>query len=95
MITCWKWIGVDQSAVIAKSRVLLQMFQSKAHPNAILQVWYSAAWSELTTTKLKQAVELVLENPETEAEIKNLDRTHVPTFMFGKNKWINILWSYM
>jgi hypothetical protein len=62
-----KFIGVERSAYsVAKFRVIWQLARSPPpslsadeHARALAQIWFSAAWSELTARAFRAAVDLV------------------------------------
>eukprot|EP00736_Rhodelphis_marinus_P010089 Rmarinus@m.2093 len=64
-----RWVGYEVSSyAVAKSRVVLAMLQGKAPVDAILQVWFSAAWSTSTLHAFRKAVSKVFEK-ETEPQV--------------------------
>ena len=55
-----RWVGVEASAyAVAKTTVVDAMLRSHAPLDAILEVWYSAAWSDATLAVFRAAVDEV------------------------------------
>ncbi|KAL2919888.1 hypothetical protein HK105_200805 [Polyrhizophydium stewartii] len=67
------WTGIDRSPYnVAKALVVAEMIQMQAVSDAILQVWYSAAWSQRTHSSFQAALGNVLarnDQPESVAAI--------------------------
>uniref|UniRef100_A0A383WH56 Uncharacterized protein n=1 Tax=Tetradesmus obliquus TaxID=3088 RepID=A0A383WH56_TETOB len=57
------WVGYDASPfAVAKAAVLLEMMQQGASDDAVLQVWYSSAWSHSTKAAFLAALPAVLDS---------------------------------
>ena len=58
-----RWVGVEASPyAVAKTAVLDAMLRAQASEDAILEVWYSSAWSAATLTAFRSAVDHLLRN---------------------------------
>lgn len=56
-----KWVGYEAAAYsVAKFAVVVAMMEMNAEVDQILQVWYSASWSEETLKAFKKAVEFLI-----------------------------------
>jgi hypothetical protein len=60
-----RWVGYEASPYcVAKSIVIATMLQHRAPVDAVLQVWYSAAWSSATLAAFRSAVKCALDEKQ-------------------------------
>jgi hypothetical protein len=96
-----RWVGVEASPyAVAKTAVVDAMMRAGATTDAVLQVWYSAAWSHATAAAFAAAVDELLarggadnahgateRNVEVERLLRKWQRCEVP-LATARKQWL-------